>query len=42
MNIVDQDLLNKRVKEGVFTDALAQRALREAENVIKQYGGEEL
>jgi len=42
IRMIDQDLLNKRVKEGVFTEELAEKALREAEDVIKLYRSDEV
>ncbi|MBN1786168.1 MAG: ribonuclease E/G [Candidatus Methanofastidiosa archaeon] len=42
MRIIDQEHLNKRVKEGVYTEKLAQMALKEAEEVIKTYGVDDL
>jgi len=42
IHIVDQEQLTKRVKEGVFPEKLAQMALKEAEDVIKLYGADEI
>jgi len=42
MKMIDQEHLNKRVKDGTFTEKLAKRALKEAEDVIKQYGIDEI